>query len=339
MAVALLFFFLTPPKQEGRPALFYLLCNGMQPTYATMPGTIGAPSTAKTSLQVHAAIAVVPFPQLALKPLFDGQDATRTALVSGIMQGLPSPDLLCYTTVSWQCDTFASYDPQYAACWEAAIMAQSPLGLSGVTPCDDTHGWFALGGQTTFPLDRLDPSKHWSRFATQLRGSLDASAADAIQRVDYVTSPLREIGAPTPLTPLTSVPVISTRPVAFSQQVAVEGSNMDAWLGQLCDASLGGGALSATPQQLTDATLHATKCLLNTGQQHLDVDNHLQSSSTATITITDEGQPVVFDACEETGFMRDRTRTFCYYASGDTCQARSARAAQGCLSPTDHGFA
>ena len=96
----------SPGRLGARPALFYLLCNGLQPSYATLPAGVTWPSDTTASLRVH----------------------TRQALVDDVLKGTSQSGLSarCMYAASWACPTMPVYDAEYAPCWDAAWLAQSP---------------------------------------------------------------------------------------------------------------------------------------------------------------------------------------------------------------------
>jgi len=132
----------SPGRLGARPALFYLLCNGLQPSYATLPAGVTWPSDTAASLRVH----------------------TRQALVDDVLKGTSQSGLStrCMYAASWACPSMPVYDAEYAPCWNAAWLAQSPEGLPrDITPCNNSRGWFAMGSPRVVPIDDVDPSHTW----------------------------------------------------------------------------------------------------------------------------------------------------------------------------------
>lgn len=181
-------------RLSARPTLYYLVCFGATPEYAKWTKTIDDPSLTIATLRAQA----------------------RSALTSDILQNSMTPALVCKSKIYWNCDAFASYDPQYSACWNAAIQAQSDGGIDGVDPCVNSNGWFRTGDPKTVALDTADSSGHWSKFIASLSSTLDATADSSVLPVDYISIPLQNSGVP----PLDVIHVAETSTIAISHQVS-----------------------------------------------------------------------------------------------------------------------
>ena len=259
------------------------------PLYATWPYTIDAPSETVTTLRGHS----------------------RESLTSDILQSRMAPGLRCFSTISWNCDSFSSHDPRYKQCWQAAISAQSDTGVNGVDPCANTDGWFELGGPRTVSLDTADPSHRWSTFIASLTSTLDATADSSVTLVDYISA------TPQADLPLDTVHVAETSTITISRQALTEGANMDSWLGQRCDASTGGGTLFVDPSRMEEVYTTATSCLLTPSQQHLDTQHYVLPTSAPVVTITDGDVVQTLNVCDDMGFSSDPTGVYCYYTVAD----------------------